>query len=287
METHFPDVAKGADQDAAQALYFDRFSKSYLLSALRSIITSASLATKHTVSGSEAVLPYRLLRSLMDKPEVGDIIIGDILPDLCSCLKIQVESLGGVPTERSSLTKQSVHGLKSSAKEGGGGSKKSGRKSQKMEVLQSANLFFNTLSPEQLWQWMESLLSRTIPGNATVQSPTGERGSEREGEGKREISSCHSIEGTSDGALLESLPSSPGFLNGPEVSGGGDRRGGGGVQLSCASACRLIHLLLQVLPLVCNLHCGCDRIHDCIIMCKVDIMISSQTVRHHLFSSLL
>ena len=269
METHFPEVAR-ADQEASHALYFDKFAKPYLLSALRSIISSASQATRHVATRSNSVLPYRLLRLLMDKPEIGDVIVSDILPDLSACLKLQVENLGGVSVDRATSTKQSVPGTWASAKESGtssGSGKKSGKKSHKVEILQSANLFFSSLSPEQLWQWMESLLSRTITAgasdttsdshNVVPPSPKRDRGSGTEREGKEDTSECDaaSIESVrTRHVVLDSLPSSPVYPSSPDSLGqhSGSRGAGSGVgvQLSCGSACKLISFLLQTLPLV-------------------------------------
>ena len=270
METHFPDITK-TDQDTALSLYFDKFTKSYLLSALRSIIVTASQATKHISSRSNSVLPYRLLRSLMDKPEIGDAIVSDILPDLITCLKIQVESLGGVPADRVVSLKQNVTGSRpagakegpsSSSEAGRGGSsggKKSGRKSYRLEILQSANLFFNCLSPELLWQWMEAVLCRTITMSAgdvvndsktiTQQRHTGEHGMEEE---RREDTGSEHV----PDVAAESLPSSPVYPTSPlwmpwqQSSRSGGGASSGGVQLSCGSACKLIRFLLQILPLV-------------------------------------
>ena len=279
METHFPDVARAAaDQDSTQTLYFDKFARSYLLSALRSsIIENASEATKQAATRSDAILPYRLLRSLMDKPEIGDLIVSDVLPDLCTCLKTQVESLGGVLMDRTTIVKPSVT-RPSSVKEGGGGSKKGGKKSHKLEILQSANLFFSSLTPEQLWQWMELLLSGVITaGVGTLRErvnssdqhePTQSAREYQEGEkvGEEEEEGVGREEGEGEGVVSServgegTLPSSPVYCNSAvslEVRVNGLREGrgggGGGVQLSCSSACRLIHFLLQVLPLVCRL----------------------------------
>ena len=266
METHFPEVAR-ADQDASHALYFEKFAKSCLLSALRSIISSASQATRHVATRSNSILPYRILRLLMDKPEIGDVIVSDILPDLSTCLKLQVENLGGVQVDRATSTKQSTHGPWTSAKESsssGGGGKKSGKKSHKLEIQQSANLFFSSLSPEQLWQWMESLLSMTIAAGASdtmsdshlvPQSPKHDRGSANERElkdssecGVGSIDSVHTRH-----MALDSLPTSPVYPSSPDSlsqHSGGRVGSGVGMQLSCAAACKLITFLLQILPLV-------------------------------------
>ena len=269
METHFPDVAR-TDQEQSvttHSLYFERFARSYLISALRSIISTASQATKHSSTRLESVLPYRLLRTLMDKPEIGDAIVADILPDVSTCLKIQVETLGGIPIDPVTSTKPNAHRSGSSVKESGGsgGGKKSGKKSHKVEILQSANLFFNFLTPEQLWQWMESLLGRAIDGGggSEAKSPRrerrsaredGEDGGARERGGRGEVGESFVPEYGSHELLTDSLsPSSPVLASSESVwlqSGGRGSGGGGGVQLSCASACRLVCFLLQVLPLV-------------------------------------
>ena len=250
-------MAKGAaDQETAQTLYFDKFARTHLLSALRSIIASASQATRHSAAVSDSVLPYRLLRSLMDKPEIGDSIVVDVLPDLSTCLKIQVDSLGGFSTEKSS-TKTSTHSSKSSLKDGT--SKKTGKKSHKLEVLQSANLFFNCLAPEQLWQWMESLLTRAIMtgtvGEGGQLRTEGDRGSEgKEGE-KRGGGPHESLYGdVGEGESLLHSPISPTsplrLIVGAGSSVGGWKTEERGVQLSCSATCKLIIFLLQVLPLV-------------------------------------
>ena len=251
METHFPEVTKGAvDQETAHTLYFDKFAKIHLLSALRSIIASASQATRHSAAISESVLPYRLLRSLMDKPEIGDSIVVDILPDLCTCLKIQVESLGGFSNEKTSV-RAKTHGSKSSVKEGT--SKKTGKKSHKVEVLQSANLFFNCLAPEQLWQWLESLLSKTIMTGAVGEGRAeGDKGSEgKEGDGKRRGSRESVCDDVGESPNSPVSPRSPmRLVMGAVSSACGGKTADRGVQLSCSAACKLIVFLLQVLPLV-------------------------------------
>ena len=244
---------EAADQETSQTLYFDKFAKTHLLSALRSLIFSASQATKHSASVSDSVLPYRLIRSLMDRPEIGDSIVSDILPDLSSCLKIQVESLGGFAGEKPSV-RTNAHGSKSSVKvvSASSGGKKSGKKSHKLEVLQSANLFFNYLAPEQLWQWMESLVGQAIMAGARgegVQLREEGKGSEVEEEGKGREEGQESVRD------VESLPNSPISPTSPvslAVAPGGkkEERRERGVQLSCSSACKLIKFLLQVLPLV-------------------------------------
>ena len=189
----------------------------------------------------------------MDKPEIGDLIVSDILPDISLCLKSQIESLGGVPNEKLSLKPTAQQGTRSSVKENNSGSsRKSLKKSHKVEVLQSANLFFNNLTAEQLWQWIESLVSQAIMTGAV-----GEGGHSKEESGRvieREGGGSH--ESVRD-AMDESPPNSPLSptnsvgLFAPYAGNAGVKKEEKRNELSCSTACRLVKFLLQVLPLVC------------------------------------
>ena len=152
LATHLPRSSVSSSEDCS---YFESYTKAHLLSALRQILTRASMAAKHS-SKAESVLPYRLLRILMDKQEVGEYIVREILLDVVSCLKQQVEILGGLGSKESSGSNRHSHNpdredlpRKPAGKKG----------SLKAEILQSANLFFNCLSSELLWEWMTNLLS--------------------------------------------------------------------------------------------------------------------------------
>ena len=244
----------------------------------------------------------------MDKPEIGDAILTEVLPNLCTCLKIQVENLGGVPVERSVTSKQNAPSSKTSARDttgSSGGVKKSGKRSQKLEVLQSANLFFSCLSPEQLWQWIESLLSRAITASAGdvvrnksqtvfqkavgserggVGSEKGEMGSERGGVERGGVGTSTYYRGVpSDGVIdAGSLPSSPVCPSSPDTVSGGGRRGGeGGLQLSCSSSCKLIRFLLQVLPLVNTMLLM--ELHDIVYSMLVLKALTLQSTHAHVY----
>lgn len=155
--------------------YFETFTKLHLLSALRRIITGASAAAK-IPSKLGCLLPYRLLRALMEKPEISDSVVKEVLLQVIGCLKEQLESLGGVgsaqPKDSAGLRQRQT--LKDEVP------KKLGKKSSlKAETLQAANLFFNSLDPEFLWQWMDSLLTQSflqvhnLEGTRTLSGRTG------------------------------------------------------------------------------------------------------------------
>lgn len=185
----------------------------------------------------------------MDKPEIGDLIVSDILLDITSCLRNQIENLGGVPADP-------VTSLKlphSSAKEGGG--KKAGKKSHKVEILQSANLFFSSLAPEQLWQWVESLLTEALTGAQVLQGSVVEQ----ESRGDDDVTDSGLVEeetSESSSSAQQGDDVTSSGLNSPElVRAESDqsiltRSPTRERKLSCASVCRLVQFLLQSLPLV-------------------------------------
>ena len=140
--------------------YFQSYAKAYIVSALKQIVSRASMASKHA-SKAESILPYRLLRILMDRQEVGSHVVKEILFDLVSCLKQQVENLGGLDTKESSVLKNCAHNPEKDDLPRKPASK---RGTLKADILQSANLFFNCLSSELLWEWMGSLLTLSFGG---------------------------------------------------------------------------------------------------------------------------
>ena len=141
--------------------YFQSYAKVYLISALKQIVSRVSMASKHA-SKAESILPYRLLRILMDRQEVGSHIVKEILFDLVSCLKLQVENLGGLATKEPSVLKNCTHNPEKDDLPRKPASK---RGTLKADILQSANLFFNCLSSELLWEWMGSLLTHSFGGS--------------------------------------------------------------------------------------------------------------------------
>ena len=250
METHFPEVSRTEEQPTTvHSLYFQKFAKSFLLAALRRIVSHAAQAVRHSAARADSILPYRLLRSLMDKPEIGDLIVSDILLDVASCLRNQIENLGGVPADP-------VTSLKlphSSAKETGG--KKAKKKSHKVEILQSANLFFSSLAPEQLWQWVESLLVETLSGAQITQGSMVEQGSGRDDDvtesGLVEEDTPDGLPSASQGDdVTSSGLNSPDLVRAESVQSISTRSPAHERKLSCASVCRLVQFLLQSLPLV-------------------------------------
>lgn len=119
------------------------------------IISQASLSAKHGMYKVESILPYRLLRALVDKPEVGLPVLDVVMFDLVCCLRQQISDLGGLVSSQTKGTK--VVKVRGAVVEDA--SKKPSKKGAlKAEILQSSNLFFSSLDSEVIWKWATELL---------------------------------------------------------------------------------------------------------------------------------
>ena len=168
---------------ASQALpldvrYFEKYSKKCLVLSLHSVTAQARGAVRLGLSKTECVLPYRMLRALQEQPKMGDSVLASMMLELASCLKDQIDWLGGVTMAAAAAiavfqgSKENNNNMAAIAgatglkgKEGGGSSRKSGGKrgSLKADIIQSANLLFNSLSRDSaVWEWMEAVLAKSM-----------------------------------------------------------------------------------------------------------------------------
>lgn len=147
--------------NALDTSYFDKYSKAFLTLSLGGIMSHAKEATRQNLSKVECVLPYRILRALQERPEIGVSTMESIMFELLSCLKEQIDGLGGVYATQGKDTGLSKS--KSVLLRDGNAKKSSGKKgSLKADIIQSANLLLGSLSQEFVWGWMEGMLERCI-----------------------------------------------------------------------------------------------------------------------------
>ena len=155
--------------DADNMLYFEKYSKVYLILAMEDIMVHAKEASRLSLSKMECVLPYRLLRALLDRPEIGLVVTESIMPGLVLCLKEQIEGLGGVhPSHAHSSREGSSINRHRGPLLGNGNSKKTGKKgSLRADIVQSANLLFTTLSQDFVWSWVAAMLEKCSADDVT------------------------------------------------------------------------------------------------------------------------
>ena len=92
-------VSSGSEYDEA-TLYFDHFSRSFLVTALKNILARSLVGSSSNISDrtTELLRPYRLLTSLLDKPEVAEIL-EDILLDVFRALYHAYHALPQAPAK--------------------------------------------------------------------------------------------------------------------------------------------------------------------------------------------
>lgn len=255
------DLSPNLDSDGSQnasdtcsTAYFEKYSKSHLSSALRRVLSHASEAARQGSSKVECVLPYRLLRALLDRPEIVASVLGRVMLDLVTCLRDQIGALGGVspaanPGKDSLFTSSSSSSFSSKTKgssllRDGNASKKPGKKgSLKAEILQSANLMLGSLSPDFVWEWMGSMLEQHLSSVGRCDEGEGHIGGEA---GSGVVVSAGVAESSSGGLGREmALPSSSGG-EAPEDSEGKTTS----KPLDLKTLLGVVMFLLQIMPKV-------------------------------------
>uniref|UniRef100_A0A0P5JMF4 Dopey-1 n=1 Tax=Daphnia magna TaxID=35525 RepID=A0A0P5JMF4_9CRUS len=107
--------------------YFHRYSKSLLVESLQLVLKNSAAAKPPDMK------PYRVLISLLDKPEIGPIILDDILIDVFRSLYFSNNDQ----------------------------SKKQKKAAQHDELVKTANLFFGTLEEAYIWSYTGRLLQKS------------------------------------------------------------------------------------------------------------------------------
>nr|CAD7456244.1 unnamed protein product [Timema tahoe] len=115
--------------------YFHLYSKDMLIQALKITLSQSVGQAPHDLR------PYRLLVSLLDKPDIGPVILDDILYEVFRTLYLCCEEDSSRSTNKTSSTPY--------------------KGSQ--ELLKSANLFFSTLEPFYIWVYAGSLFDSACP----------------------------------------------------------------------------------------------------------------------------
>lgn len=123
------------------AFYFGSYSKSYLVQALINIIKQ-----KDMESDPEKVVgylrPFRILMSLLDKPEIGSMVLSNVLLELVRAFYSNCREMLGEETISSSGL--SGNQLASKIKE----NKKAS------EIIKTMNMLMSSMNSEYLWEYM-------------------------------------------------------------------------------------------------------------------------------------
>lgn len=251
---------------ALDASYFEKYSEAYLSLSLSGVMVHSREAARLNSSKVDCILPYRMLRALQERPEIGESIVLCVMLDLVKCLKAQIDQLGGVVASQnrdlsSSKSRSGLLNFKD------GSSKKSGKRgSLKGDIIQSASLLFSSLNQDCVWGWMETMLMRGVADVAAAADEREESLRHEQGRGDEDLvaaSEEDTLQGTWSlspvGDLLDSVRDT--VVGG---GGGGGERGSGVVAseestqsiednpLSLKSLLALFVFLMQIMPKVKN-----------------------------------
>lgn len=148
-----------ADHEGPTETFFTIHSRMLVIEAVRKVFQSPGKFEKGDANGSkktqrlEVLRPFRLLISLLDKPEIGGSILEDVLLDVFRALYSQCKLLkeNGAAFDdtdrRDSI--ESTH-LESTD---------SAKTKLIDELIKTANLLFNAFEPYFMWEYIAKLLS--------------------------------------------------------------------------------------------------------------------------------
>ncbi|NXC98915.1 DOP1 protein, partial [Certhia familiaris] len=156
-----PRSTRHSNPEEHATYYFNTFSKEMLVQAMVGILQVNGQGEESTLM--QDLKPFRILISLLDKPELGPAILEDVLIEVFRTLYTQCKAELELQTEPS-FNKDHAQ-LSSKLRE----NKKTA------ELIKTANLLFNSFEPYYMWdyiaRWFEECCRRTL--HARLQTGPG------------------------------------------------------------------------------------------------------------------
>ncbi|XP_055020384.1 protein dopey-1-like, partial [Boleophthalmus pectinirostris] len=145
--------------------YFNAYSKDMLVQAMVGILQGKARGGEEESILMHDLKPFRILISLLDKPELGPAILEDVLIEVFRTLHTQCRTELDLQSQ-SPFSKDHTH-LSSKLRE----NKKTA------ELIKTANLLFNSFEPYYMWdyisRWFEECCRRTVNSGAQGPQHTG------------------------------------------------------------------------------------------------------------------
>ncbi|XP_075952583.1 protein DOP1A [Anarhichas minor] len=145
--------------------YFNSFSKDMLVQAMVGILQGKARGGEEESILMHDLKPFRILISLLDKPELGPAILEDVLIEVFRTLHTQCRTELDLQSQ-SPFSKDHTH-LSSKLRE----NKKTA------ELIKTANLLFNSFEPYYMWdyigRWFEECCRRTANSNTRAPRHAG------------------------------------------------------------------------------------------------------------------
>ncbi|XP_061144226.1 protein dopey-1 isoform X2 [Syngnathus typhle] len=145
--------------------YFNTFSKDMLVQAMVGILQGKVRGGEEESILMHDLKPFRILISLLDKPELGPAILEDVLIEVFRTLHTKCKTELGLQNQ-SSFSKDHTH-LNSKLRE----NKKTA------ELIKTANLLFNSFEPFYMWdyiaRWFEECCRTTLNVQTSIPKHAG------------------------------------------------------------------------------------------------------------------
>ncbi|XP_021360674.1 protein dopey-1-like isoform X2 [Mizuhopecten yessoensis] len=141
-------------------LYFRTHSKDLLIHALKQKLSDASedenFVTKHGGKSALVLKPFRILMSLLDKPEIGPVILESVLLSVFRCL---YRETGLLHSKYKTNTELGTEGAEDTLKQ----SKSNLNPESKTygELIKTANLLFGTFEPYFIWDYIARMFEES------------------------------------------------------------------------------------------------------------------------------
>ncbi|KAL1781469.1 dopey-1 isoform X1 [Sigmodon hispidus] len=153
-----PRSTRHSNPEEHATYYFTTFSKELLVQAMVGILQVNGFGEESTLM--QDLKPFRILISLLDKPELGPVILEDVLIEVFRTLYSQCKAELDLQTEPP-FSKDHAQ-LSSKLRE----NKKTA------ELIKTANLLFNSFEPYYMWdyiaRWFEECCRRTLHSRLQV-----------------------------------------------------------------------------------------------------------------------
>lgn len=150
-----PDPTRSSSIEDHATFYFDKYSRDLLIQALINIMNQENIESEPENGPHPYLKPFRIMISLLDKPEIGPQITGDLLLEAIRAFYGYCkEALGEDILLSSSHT---GNPLTSKIKENKNAS----------ELIKTVNMFISSLSSEYLWDYM----ARCFEASLSMESP--------------------------------------------------------------------------------------------------------------------
>ncbi|XP_056141644.1 protein dopey-1 [Lampris incognitus] len=151
-----PRSTRQSNPEEHASYYFNTYSKDMLVQAMVGILQGKARGGEEESILMHDLKPFRILISLLDKPELGPAILEDVLIEVFRTLHTQCR------------TELDLHNQNPFSKDHTHLSSKLRENKKTAELIKTANLLFNSFEPYYMWDyiacWFEECCRRTVNG---------------------------------------------------------------------------------------------------------------------------